>query len=155
MDVIMLGYDIQGPVLGDKMHTFNRAVVCASFGVLKGNRGHLESGGLASFVEMTRPTTNPCRSTVPAWPTNARLRLIGLAHFDCKEDAEKQMVVLQRNVRRLPAAHVKLRQTQGQREQGAPSIILLSILTLAAGHLLRRCETQQRCGWYTQPSAAP
>lgn len=60
MDVIMLGYDIQGPVLSDKVHTFDRTVVCAGLGVLKDGRGHVESGGLtvASFCRDDGPSTS-------------------------------------------------------------------------------------------------
>jgi hypothetical protein len=49
VDVIMLGYDIQGPVLSNKMDSFHRTVVLASFGVLKDGGRHVESGGLACF----------------------------------------------------------------------------------------------------------
>jgi hypothetical protein len=45
----MLGYDIQGSVLSNKVHSFHRTVVLASFGVLKDGGRHVESGGLACF----------------------------------------------------------------------------------------------------------
>jgi hypothetical protein len=40
----MLGYDIQGPVVCDKVDSFLRAVVLASFAVLKDGGRHVESG---------------------------------------------------------------------------------------------------------------
>jgi hypothetical protein len=49
VDVIMLGYDIQCSVLSDKVHSFHRAVVLASVGVLEDGGRHVESGGLACF----------------------------------------------------------------------------------------------------------
>lgn len=48
VDVIMFGYDIQGPVLSNKMESY-RTVVLANFGVLKDGGRHVESGGLACF----------------------------------------------------------------------------------------------------------
>lgn len=44
MDVIMLGYDIQGSVVGNEVDAVDRAVVLASFGVLKDGGRHVESG---------------------------------------------------------------------------------------------------------------
>jgi hypothetical protein len=44
VDVIMLGYDVQGAVVGSKVDSFLRAVVLASFRVLKDGGRHVESG---------------------------------------------------------------------------------------------------------------
>jgi hypothetical protein len=44
VDVFMLGYDIQGSVVSNKMDAVDRAVVLASFGVLKDGGRHVESG---------------------------------------------------------------------------------------------------------------
>jgi hypothetical protein len=44
VDVIMLGYDIQGSVVSNKVDSFLRAVVLASFQELKDGGRHVESG---------------------------------------------------------------------------------------------------------------
>jgi hypothetical protein len=44
VDVIMLGYDIQGPVVSNKVDSVLWAVVLASFRVLKDGGRHVESG---------------------------------------------------------------------------------------------------------------
>jgi hypothetical protein len=54
----MLGYDIQGSVVSNKMHSVVRAVVLASVGVSKDGGRHVESGGLACFSGDVRPFTS-------------------------------------------------------------------------------------------------
>lgn len=50
VDVIMLGYNVQGLVLRNIVHSvFHLVVALASFGVLKDGGRHVESGGLACF----------------------------------------------------------------------------------------------------------
>jgi hypothetical protein len=71
----MLGYDIQGRVLRNKVHSVHRAAVLASCGVLKDGGRHVESGGLACFSWDDRPLTSlPVNGTC----LGLRLRLIGL-----------------------------------------------------------------------------
>jgi hypothetical protein len=74
VEVIMLGYDIQGRVLRNKVHSVHRAAVLARCGVLKDGGRHVESGGLACFSWDDRPLTSlPVNGTC----LGLRLRLIG------------------------------------------------------------------------------
>lgn len=93
MDVIMLGYDIQGPVVSNKVDAVARAVVLASFGVLKDGGRHVESGGLARFSRDDQSVHIPASQRYLPWLTIAANWPRG---FDCRPQRRWMIAVRQR-----------------------------------------------------------